>query len=167
MAGNHTRCLLCYLYRVFFNTFYQSSVPKSKTNCCQKESLFQDIFNVKKLLVGWVIFFVFCHWQWGGTVWKPALAHFKTWLVDFQTWLNHFKAWLNDFKTWLNDFKTWLNDFKTWLNDFKTWLNDFKTWLNDFKTWLNDFKTWLNHLTALSGCYKGTLRKLEGLQVIF
>ena len=67
--------------------------------------------------------FVFCHWQWGGTVWKPAPAHFKTWLVDFQTWLNHFKAWLNDFKTWLNDFKTWLNDFKTWLNYFKTWLN--------------------------------------------
>ena len=132
MAGNHTRCLPCCLYRVFINTFYQSSVPKSKTNCCQKESLFQDIFNVKKLLVGWVIFFVFCHWQWGGTVWKPALAHFKTWLVDFQTWLNHFK-----------------------------------TWLNDFKTWLNDFKTWLNHLTAFSGCYKGTLRKLEGLQVIF
>ena len=43
----------------FFNCSSQFSVPKwKKTSCTQPEILFQEIFNVKKLLVGWAIFFI-------------------------------------------------------------------------------------------------------------
>ena len=35
------------------------SVPKWKTSCSQSELLFQDIFNVKKFLIGWACFLSF------------------------------------------------------------------------------------------------------------
>ena len=40
----------------FFNWSARFSVPKWKTSCSQPGLVFQEIFNVKKLLVGWASF---------------------------------------------------------------------------------------------------------------
>ena len=47
------------IYRVlFFNCSSQFSVPKWKTSCSQPGLLFQEIFNVKKLFIGWACCFI-------------------------------------------------------------------------------------------------------------
>ena len=43
----------------FFNWSARFSVPKWKTSCSQPGLVFHEIFNVKKLLVGWASFFHF------------------------------------------------------------------------------------------------------------
>ena len=42
----------------FFNWSARFSVPKWKTSCSQPGLVFHEIFNVKKLLVGWASFFI-------------------------------------------------------------------------------------------------------------
>ena len=42
----------------FFNWSAWFSVPKWKTSCSQPGLVFHEIFNVKKLLVGWASFFI-------------------------------------------------------------------------------------------------------------
>ena len=44
---------------LFFNCSSRFSVPKWKTSCSQPGLLFQEIFYLKKLLVGWASFFHF------------------------------------------------------------------------------------------------------------
>ena len=41
------------VFQSYFNCSSRFSVPKWKTSCSQPGLLFQEIFNVKKLLVGW------------------------------------------------------------------------------------------------------------------
>ena len=57
------------LYLTGCECFAIFSVPKWKTSCSQSELLFQEIFNVKKFLVGWACFlsFHFWYWKWVGT----------------------------------------------------------------------------------------------------
>ena len=43
-------------YQGLFSRSTRFSEPKWKTSCSQAEVLFQELFNVKKLLVDWISF---------------------------------------------------------------------------------------------------------------
>ena len=68
------RLILGWFCPVFFGLlglFYcssQFSVPKRKTICSQPAVLCQEIFNVRKLLLGWAVFFLLWSWKLGGLV---------------------------------------------------------------------------------------------------
>ena len=69
------------------------SVPKWKRGCSQLGLLFQEIFNIKKLLVGWASFFSFWYWKWGGTVKKTPCIYFIILTTNLWDLMNLAHTW--------------------------------------------------------------------------
>ena len=61
----------------------QFSEPKWKTSCSQAVEHFQELFNVKKLLVDLVSFSSFWYWKGGETIKTPSCKFCHLWIFEF------------------------------------------------------------------------------------
>ena len=68
--------------QVIFKCSSQFSEPKWKTCCSQAEMIFQELFNVKKLLVDWVSFSSFWYWK-ALTIKTPPCKIYHLWIFAF------------------------------------------------------------------------------------